>query len=114
MGARVLRGNLDQPRSLGRLAGLAQRVVHLVPPDSASEIWWRDLRTQALVQALRRRTVPHKLVYASTSSVYGNQHGAWVDETLLAQPHTPSAHRRMDAERMLRHWGRVTGGIRGV
>ena len=110
VGARVLRGDLDQPHSLARMAGLAQRVVHLAPPASASEAWWRDLRTQALVQALRRRTGPQKLVYASTSGVYGDRRGAWVDETALAQPHTPSAHRRADAERILRHGGRSTAG----
>jgi nucleoside-diphosphate-sugar epimerase len=77
-------GNLDAPASLGRLAGIATRVLHLapparVPPDGTA--WWRDARTTALVRALRLRSLPAALVYGSTSGVYGDCGGAWVSET---------------------------------
>jgi nucleoside-diphosphate-sugar epimerase len=105
-----LRGNLDQPRSLRRLAGLADRVVHLAPPpgEPGAE-WWRDLRTQALLRALRLRTAPAALVYASTSGVYGDCQGARVGEERHVRPHTPRAQRRVDAERQLRAFGRGSG-----
>ncbi len=105
-----LRGDLDQPRTLVRLAGIAERVVHLAPPPGEGHPqWWRDPRTQALLRALRQRTAPLSLVYASTSGVYGDCHGALVDETRGVQPHTPRAQRRVDAERQLRFFGRGSG-----
>ena len=109
-GLTPLAGNLDEPRTLARLAGLATRVVHLAPPPSEGETqWWRDPRTLALLRALRRRTLPAALVYGSTSGVYGDCQGARVGETRTLQPRTPRAQRRVDAERASRHFGRSTG-----
>jgi len=106
-----LQGNLDVPRSLARLAGIAHRVVHLAPPPPEPQgAWWRDARTQALLQALRLRTLPQALVYASTSGVYGDCAGARVSEARAVAPRTPRAQRRVDAERQLRAFGRA--GVR--
>jgi nucleoside-diphosphate-sugar epimerase len=108
-GITPLLGNLDDPRSLRRLAGLGTRVLHLAPPPAASEEtprWWLDPRTTALVQALRRRGLPQGLVYASTSGVYGDCGGAWVDESRPPAAHTGRAMRRVNAERTLRWLGR--------
>lgn len=110
VGITPLQGNLDQPRTLARLASLAHRVVHLAPPASdMPEDWWRDLRTQALLRALRLRSPPLALVYASTSGVYGDCGGARVSESRGVQPHTPRAQRRVDAERQVRFFGRAAG-----
>ena len=106
-----LQGNLDAPRSLARLAGLAHRVVHLAPPPQEPQgAWWRDARTQALLRALRLRALPQALVYASTSGVYGDCAGARVSEARTVAPRTPRAQRRVDAERQLRAFGRA--GVR--
>jgi nucleoside-diphosphate-sugar epimerase len=103
-------GNLDAPATLARLAGLAQRVVHLAPPpNDATEAWWRDLRTQALLRMLRRRSAPEALVYGSTTGVYGDCGGARVDESRPVSPRTPRAQRRVDAERQVRSFARATG-----
>jgi nucleoside-diphosphate-sugar epimerase len=113
-------GNLDVPASLARLSGIATHVVHMAPPPTEGLLplhegqqaqWWRDPRTQHLVQALRLRSAPRSIVYGSTSGVYGNCGGAWVTEARPVQPHTPRAQRRVDAERLLRHYGR-SGGVR--
>ena len=109
-GITPLVGNLDAPGSLRRLAGLADRVLHLAPPASdAGPEWWRDLRTQALLRALRLRSAPWALVYASTSGVYGDCAGERVAEARRVQPHTPRAQRRVDAERQVRFFGRGNG-----
>ena len=110
-GARPLVGSLDDAGTLRRLSGLATRVLHLVPPPgegAGGDAWWRDPRTVALARALRLRSLPVSLAYASTSGVYGDQGGAWVAETTPIRPHTPRAHRRADAESMLRHWGKAS------
>lgn len=110
-GIEALRGNLDQPASLRRLAGLAHRVLHLAPPpgEGAGQAWWRDPRTVALAQALRLRSAPLAAVYASTSGVYGDCQGALVPETRPLAPATPRAQRRVHAERAMRFWGRSSG-----
>jgi len=101
-----LAGNLDQPQTLRRLAGLATRVLHLAPPQGEG---WIDSRTRALVVALRRRAAPRVLVYGSTSGVYGDCAGAWVAETRVTRADTPRARRRVDAERAVRFLGRSCG-----
>jgi nucleoside-diphosphate-sugar epimerase len=109
-GVAPLVGNLDEPATLRRLAGVATRVVHLAPPaNEQSAEWWRDLRTLALVRALALRSVPASIVYASTSGVYGDCGGALVTEARPANPRTPRAQRRFDAERLLRNFGRRSG-----
>lgn len=99
-------GDLDRPKSLGRLADLADAVLHLAPPPSAGV---DDLRTAHLVAALARTSRLRRLVYVSTSGVYGNCEGARVDETRAVKPATDRARRRVDAERRLRHFGRHAG-----
>jgi len=107
-GITPLPGNLDHPATLSRLSGLATRVVHLAPPPGEGNVpWWRDLRTAALLRALRRRGPPACLVYGSTSGVYGDCGGDKVMESRPPHPRTPRAQRRADAERSIRHYGRA-------
>lgn len=108
-------GDLDRPRTLARLAGLADRVVHLAPPSGEpQEQWWRDRRTHDLLRVLRLRGAPRSLVYASTTGVYGDCGGERVAEARPVSPHTPRAHRRVDAERQVRFFGRATGALATV
>lgn len=97
-------GDLDAPASLQRLAGWATRVLHLAPPPLQGNI---DPRTLALTRMLMRRSAPRSMVYGSTSGVYGDCAGAWVDESRLVKPITPRAQRRVDAEARMRHFGRL-------
>ena len=96
-------GDLDRPDSLGRLADLADAVLHLAPPPSAGDV---DSRTANLVAAFSRSVRLRRLVYVSTSGVYGDCEGELVDETRAVNPTTARARRRVDAERRLRHFGR--------
>ena len=107
-GITPLPGNLDHPATLARLSGLATRIVHLAPPPGEGNAqWWRDLRTAALLRALRRRSPPASVVYGSTSGVYGDCGGDWVTESRPPRPRTPRAQRRADAEKAVRHYGRA-------
>ena len=99
-------GNLDEPATLRRLAGLGHRVLHLAPPpNDRPNPRQQDPRTRALTQALARRGRPAALVYGSTSGVYGDCAGALIDETQPVQPATARAMRRVDAEQALRWYG---------
>ncbi len=103
-GALPLVANLDDAQSLGRFAGLADWVLQLAPPPPQGE---RDPRTAALLRALARSARVQRIVYASTSGVYGDAQGARLDETRAANPATPRASRRIDAEARVRHHGRA-------
>jgi nucleoside-diphosphate-sugar epimerase len=105
-GAIPVVGNLDVARSFDRLAGWADAVLHLAPPQASGSA---DLRTRHLLQTLARRRAPSRIVYASTSGVYGDCEGARFDETRPVAPGTDRARRRVDAEAQLRAFGRRFG-----
>ena len=105
-GAVPLLGDLDDPATLGRLGGLADAVLHLAPPPAQGE---HDTRTRHLLDALARGGRVRRIVYASTSGVYGDCGGARFDETRALQPATARARRRVDAEARLRWFGRRSG-----
>src|SRR5260221_5156515 len=89
--------DLDRPETL-RLEG-ADALLHLAPPPRAGD---SDPRTAHLLVALAKgRILPRRLVYVSTSGVYGDCGGARVDESRPVAPATPRARRRVDAQRQL-------------
>jgi nucleoside-diphosphate-sugar epimerase len=104
LGAVPVLADLDQPASLARLRGLASRVVHLAPPPAQGAL---DVRTRNLTAILPEGA---RMVYVSTSGVYGDCGGALVDETRTVAPKNARAARRVDAERVLRGWARRSGG----
>lgn len=101
MGAKPLIGDLDERSSFARIRGLADMVLHLAPPPSAGEV---DTRTRNLLAVLGRRVA--RLVYISTSGVYGDCNGEWVNESHPLRPQSARAMRRVDAERQIRDWAR--------
>jgi nucleoside-diphosphate-sugar epimerase len=108
-GITPIEGNLDHPETLWRIAHLATTVVHLAPPPLDGEL---DQRTRNLVQILSQqgRSV-RRLVYISTTGVYGNRNGDFVDETSQLQPTSARAKRRVDAEQTLRYWAASQGVV---
>jgi nucleoside-diphosphate-sugar epimerase len=60
-----------------------------------------------LIASLRRASIlPRGVAYISTTGVYGDAAGAFIDETQPIRPLSDRAVRRADAEGQLRHWGR--------
>lgn len=106
-GATPILADLDDRASLRRLAGLADCLIHLAPPPGEGQ---RDLRTRHLLAALgKSKSLPRRLVYVSTTGVYGDCGGAQIDETRRLNPESARAARRVDAEVALRAWGARTG-----
>jgi nucleoside-diphosphate-sugar epimerase len=103
-GAVPIVADLDRPLSLGRLGPLAERVIHLAPPPSDGPL---DRRTRNVAAILPEGA---RVVYISTTGVYGNCDGAFFDETRPVHPRTARAVRRVDAESVLRAWARRRGG----
>jgi nucleoside-diphosphate-sugar epimerase len=103
-GAVPIVADLDRPQTLQRLAGLARWVVHLAPPPRQGAL---DLRTRNLTAILPEGA---RVVYISTSGVYGDRGGAIIDETAARAPRNARARRRVDAEQVLRAWAVAAGG----
>jgi nucleoside-diphosphate-sugar epimerase len=99
-GAVPVVADLDQPHTLARLSGLAQRIVHLAPPRSDGIT---DIRSQNLSAILPDKS---RLVYVSTTGVYGDCAGAKFDETRPVNPQNARAVRRVAAEQCLRRWAK--------
>ena len=98
-----LPGDLDDMRSLYRIAGLTDAVLHFVPPSGATS---GDIRTRNLLAVLSRGKPPKRLIYISTSGIYGDCGGAWISETHPLHPQTVRAKLRVDAEQQIRGWAR--------
>ncbi|AXS81378.1 SDR family oxidoreductase [Dechloromonas sp. HYN0024] len=106
-GATPVLADLDDRASLQRLAGLADDVLHLAPPPGEGRF---DTRTRNLLAALSKgKSLPRRLIYVSTTGVYGDCGGAQIDETRHLNPESSRAGRRVDAESCLRAWGLRTG-----
>ncbi len=102
LGVRPVLGDLDDFRSLHRLAGLGVRVLYFAPPPSAGTTDPRLQRALAVLAATARQ-----FVYVSTTGVYGDHRGAWVSETTPVRPESARAKRRVDAEQQLRRRGQL-------
>lgn len=108
-GAIPMLADLDCAASLARIAGLADIVMHFAPPPDRGLV---DARTRRLLSALAKgKSLPQRLVYISTSGVYGDCAGERIDETRAANPTTARAARRVDAERQLRVFGQRHGVV---
>ena len=106
-GAVPVLADLDDRSSLQRLHGLADVVLHLAPPPGEGQ---RESRTGNLLAALGKgESLPRRMIYVSTTGVYGDCSGAAIDETCRLNPQSSRAGRRVDAERRLRRWGRENG-----
>ncbi len=94
-------------------------VYYFAPPPKTGE---EDTRMAHFLQLLDSRRPPARLVYLSTSGVYGDQAGRLIDEETPPRPVAPRARRRYFAEQAVRQWGEAqqvpviilrTGGIYG-
>lgn len=107
LGITQIEGDLDRPDTLTRLAGIADAVIHSAPPPPQGA---GDTRTRNLIATLQRgKSLPRQLIYISTSGVYGDCGGAWIDEDWPLNPISERGKRRLAAELILRGWSDRTG-----
>ncbi len=90
--------------NLARIGRLAQVVIHLVPPQTVGE---QDHRTRRLAAILPEHAT---VVYISTTGVYADCGGAYLNETHPVNPASSRAKRRVDAEQVLRAWAKRRQG----
>jgi nucleoside-diphosphate-sugar epimerase len=98
MGGLATSLNLDQP--MERSIDLDGRLVYYSVPPAPSGA--RDPRLERLLE--HTTGAPQRVVYLSTTGVYGDCHGLHVDEETFPHPQTERAVRRLAAEDTLRTW----------
>lgn len=96
-GALAVRLDLDQPPSPLDVDG--RLVYYLVPPAPHGA---RDLRLECFLASLQGS--PQRIVYMSTTGVYGDHRGGRVTEETPPAPVTDRAIRRLAAETALRQF----------
>jgi nucleoside-diphosphate-sugar epimerase len=101
-GAIPLHLDLDQPEAKRRIKGLGRWMVNLSPPPNDSN--GTDPRSKSLMQRLES-TESRRWVYISTSGVYGDCSGAWVNEARPLNAKSARGLRRVDGERLHRAKG---------
>ncbi|MXR37558.1 SDR family oxidoreductase [Craterilacuibacter sinensis] len=100
LGITPVMADLDDRDSLTRLAALADKVLYCAPPASEGHT---DQRMRRFLSVLNQtKSITQHLVYISTSGVYGDAGGDWLDETRPPAPGSDRSRRRLDAEQQLR------------
>ncbi|UCH53646.1 MAG: SDR family oxidoreductase, partial [Pseudomonadota bacterium] len=105
LGATAITADLDDAQSLHGLDVSDQAVYYLAPPPASGV---SDSRMRTFLAAVARRP-PRRIVYISTTGVYGDCGGEWVNETRPVLPAADRAKRRVDAERELLAFANTSG-----
>ena len=105
MGILSLRIDLDEERGADPLPSAGAELYYFAPPTATGD---DDPRMRRVLAALTE-AAPRRVVYVSTSGVYGDCAGAWIDESRPLNPTTARARRRAAAERALQSWSARTG-----
>ncbi|MDC1311159.1 NAD-dependent epimerase/dehydratase family protein [Burkholderiales bacterium] len=99
--------DLDAPNTLRRLAGLSDDVIYLAPPNPNG---LSDKRVRNFLRSISSGDrIPQRILYMSTTGVYGDCSGDIVREARVVNPQTDRAIRRLDAETQVRDWSKNMG-----
>lgn len=104
LGIDSIPGDLDRPDGLTELPTNIGTLYYFAPPRPAGTDEPRLRRCLAALPSL-----PERVVYISTSAVYGDCGGAWIDEDWPLKPRSERGQRRKAAELLLGEWGERTG-----
>jgi nucleoside-diphosphate-sugar epimerase len=83
----------------------AEQLFWFAPPPATGN---GDPRLRRGLEAMRK-AVPRRVVYLSTSGVYGDCDGRWIDEDEPLDPRSDRGRRRLDAEQALAEFAQQTG-----
>lgn len=104
VGVWVQQGDIDTRPDLSAYDFNDAAIFWFMPPPAAGE---SDSRLRFFLQHVQ--AAPRRIVLISTTGVYGDCGGRWIDETAPVQPQTARAQRWLDAEHALQAWGEQFG-----
>jgi len=91
--------DLDHPEPLLPQIPANSLIFYFAAPTETGE---QDLRMKNFLNALSSSaTQPERIIYISTTAVYADSKGAWVNEQTPTQPSNARGKRRLDAEQQL-------------
>ena len=99
-GVRALRCDLDGD-DLPSLPSRRALLFYFAPPVDVGK---DDVRIERLLAHLELTGLPQRFLYMSTTGVYGDCGGRWIDESEPLNPSTQRAQRRIAAEGAVRTW----------
>lgn len=101
LGVQAYRADLDGLASAAAYPAAGVLLYYFAPPPPTGVT---DPRLRNFLASLTPATLPKRIVLISTSGVYGDCRGDWVDEDRPPLPRADRARRRLDAENELRAW----------
>ncbi len=101
LGVTPVIADLDRPDTLTALSCKHAILFHFAPPPDSGQT---DPRFRTLLAACEKTGLPAKVILLSTTAVYGDCEGRWIDESEPVNPQTDRGRRRLDAENALREW----------
>ena len=92
---------LELPFSLAR-----KLIYYFAPPPRSGDT---DSRLKNFLNSIPANDLPARVVYISTTGIYGDCGADWVTEQRKPNPQADRARRRLDAEMVLHDWSIKTG-----
>jgi len=102
LGIRAIVADLDAPASLAGLNTVGAILFYFAPPPGGGH---EDSRVRNFLSAIASGDEPARIIYMSTSGVYGDCGDTTVTEESPTIPRTARGKRRLHAEGMFREWG---------
>ena len=104
LGLETIAVDLDAKESKKMLLNITKTIknsslFYFTPPPRVGR---EDTRFKYFLNALT--SLPKRIVLISTTGVYGDSKGAWIDESFGVNPKADRAHRRLSAEQTLVQW----------
>jgi len=98
-----LRGDLTEAASLRGLPGGITQLVYLPTPDRRDEVDYRTTFVDGLchVMSALDGTTLQRVLFVSSSAVYGDHDGSWVDESTPTAPYGFNGKVLLEAEQWL-------------
>jgi nucleoside-diphosphate-sugar epimerase len=103
-GITPLLADITQPKALAMLPSGYDRVVHCVASGGGNAEEYRRLYvdgTRNLLRWLGSGPPPDQIIYTSSTNVYGQNDGSWVDECSAMEPSSDTARILVEAEQLV-------------
>ena len=104
-GIRYVEADLTAPETLQELPPALDAVFYTAAPNGSDDAAYRAIYVDGLgylLEALvRQRQSPRRVLFTSSTAVYAQSTGEWVNETSPAEPRHFSGRRVLEGERLL-------------
>ena len=98
-GLKTLLHDLDETNPLNVAPFKDSQIYYFAPPPKTGDV---DSRLKHFLNQVG--DAPKRIVLISTTGVYGNSNGEWIDEETPINPQTDRAMRRLSAEQQVEQW----------